>query len=34
MKAKFDHRAAVLASAFSTDAPQSYSGGVDTSVRE
>jgi cell cycle arrest protein BUB3 len=34
MKAKFDHRAAVLACAFSADASRAYSGGLDTSVRE
>ena len=34
MKAKFDHRAAVLAYAFSVDVPWAYSGGLDTSVRE
>ncbi|KAF8899587.1 WD40-repeat-containing domain protein [Gymnopilus junonius] len=33
-KAKFDHRAAVLACAFSADAAHAYSGGLDTSVRE
>jgi hypothetical protein len=33
-KAKFDHRAAVLACAFSSDASHAYSGGLDTSVRE
>jgi hypothetical protein len=33
-KARFDHRAAVLAYAFSADAPWAYSGGLDTSVRE
>ncbi|EKM75034.1 hypothetical protein AGABI1DRAFT_116607 [Agaricus bisporus var. burnettii JB137-S8] len=33
LKAKFDHRAAVLACAFSDDA-HGYSGGLDTSVRE
>jgi cell cycle arrest protein BUB3 len=32
-KAKFDHRAAVLACCFS-DATHGYSGGLDTSVRE
>ena len=32
-KAKFDHRAAVLACCFS-DANHAYSGGLDTSVRE
>jgi len=34
MRAKFDHRAAVLAYAFSADAPWAYSGGLDTSDRE
>lgn len=33
IKAKFDHRAAVLACTFSDDA-HGYSGGLDTSVRE
>ncbi|KAF8958904.1 WD40-repeat-containing domain protein [Flammula alnicola] len=33
-KAKFDHRAAVLACSFSRDASHAYSGGLDTSVRE
>lgn len=32
-KAKFDHRAAVLACCFS-DASHGFSGGLDTSVRE
>jgi len=34
MKAKFDHRAAVLTCAFSADASQAYSGDLDTSVKE
>ena len=34
MKARFYHRAAVLACAFSADASQVYSGGLDTLVRE
>ncbi|KAF8156102.1 WD40-repeat-containing domain protein [Crassisporium funariophilum] len=33
-KAKFDHRAAVLACSFSADAVHAYSGGLDTAVRE
>jgi len=33
IKAKFDHRAAVLACTFSDDA-HGYSGGLDTSVRQ
>ncbi|KAF9031299.1 WD40-repeat-containing domain protein [Panaeolus papilionaceus] len=34
MKAKFDHRAAVLACSFSQDGSRAYSGGLDTSLRE
>ncbi|KAF9533134.1 WD40-repeat-containing domain protein [Crepidotus variabilis] len=34
LQAKFDHRAAVLACAFSADGSKGYSGGLDTSVRE
>ncbi|KAF8963712.1 WD40-repeat-containing domain protein [Flammula alnicola] len=33
-RAKFDHRAAVLACSFSPDGSRAYSGGLDTSVRE
>jgi len=33
-KAKFDHRAAVLACAFTPDGQKGFSGGLDTSVRE
>ena len=33
-KAKFDHRAAVLACSFSADATHAYSGGLDTVVKE
>ncbi|PPQ70230.1 hypothetical protein CVT24_013088 [Panaeolus cyanescens] len=34
VRAKFDHRAAVLACSFSADGTRAYSGGLDTSVRE
>ncbi|TEB21248.1 WD40 repeat-like protein [Coprinellus micaceus] len=34
LKAKFDHRAAVLACAFNGDGSRAYSGGLDTGVRE
>ena len=33
-KAKFDHRAAVLACSFSADATHAFSGGLDTVVKE
>ena len=33
-KAKFDHRAAVLACSFSVDATHACSGGLDTVVKE
>ena len=33
-KAKFDHRAAVLACSFSADARHAFSGGLDTVVKE
>ena len=33
-KAKFDHRAAVLACSFSADAAHAFSGGLDTVVKE
>lgn len=33
-KAKFDHRAAVLACSFSADGTHAFSGGLDTVVKE
>jgi hypothetical protein len=33
-RAKFDHRAAVLACSFSADAAHAFSGGLDTVVKE
>ena len=34
LKAKFDHRAAILACAFNADGTKAFSGGLDASLRE
>lgn len=34
LKAKFDHRAAILACAFNADGTKGFSGGLDASLRE